>query len=66
MEKEETQVKGTENKFNKIIGENVSILQHEVPIKLREEYWKRNRLQQKRNHITHDDQNIKCTEQKEF
>lgn len=66
MKKEEMQVKGTEIKFNKIIGENVSILQPEVSIKLQEAYRKRNRLQQKRNHITHDDQNTKCTEEREF
>jgi hypothetical protein len=48
-EGEETQVKGTENVFNKIIEENFPNLNKEMPIKEQEAHRTPNRLDQEKN-----------------
>ena len=49
---EETEVKGTENIFNKIVEENFLTLK-EISIKLQEVYRTLNKLDQKRNSHVH-------------
>ena len=48
-EKENVQLKGPENIFNKIIKENFPNLKKEMPMNIQEAYRTPNRLDQKRN-----------------
>lgn len=50
-EGEESQVKGTENTFNKITGENFPNLKKDIPVKVQEIYKTPHRLDQKRNFL---------------
>jgi hypothetical protein len=50
-EREQTQLKGPENIFNKIIEETFSN-QNEIPIKMQEEYRTPNTLDKKRMFLT--------------
>ena len=62
VEEEELQLKGPENIFNKIIEENFSNLNKEIPMKVQEAYRTPNRLDQKKNPLPYNNQNIKHTE----
>jgi hypothetical protein len=48
-ERDDSQVKGPVNIFNKIIEENFPNLKKEMPINIQEAYRTPNRLEQKRN-----------------
>jgi hypothetical protein len=48
-EREDSQIKGPVNIFNKIIEENFPNLKKEMPISIQEDYRTSNRLDQKRN-----------------
>jgi hypothetical protein len=48
-EKEDVQLKGPANIFNKIIEENFTNLKKEMPMNIQEPYRTPNRLDQKRN-----------------
>ena len=48
-EREELQIKGPENIFNKIIEENFPNLKNDIPMKVQEAYRTPNRLDQKKN-----------------
>jgi hypothetical protein len=64
-ENEDSQVKGTENVFNKIIEENFPYLKKEMDIKLQEAYRTPNKWHQKRKSSRHIIiKNNKCTEQR--
>jgi hypothetical protein len=52
-EREESQLKGSVNIFNKIIEENFTNLQKEMPMNMQESYRNANRLNQKRNSSHH-------------
>ena len=51
--KEDSQLKGPVNIFNKIIEENFAYLKKEMPINIQEAYRTPNRLNQKRNSSRH-------------
>ena len=62
---EDSQLKGPENIFNKIIEEKFPNLKKEMPINVQEAYRTPNRLDQKRKfscHITIKTQNIQIKE----
>ena len=62
-EKEDFQLKGPVNVFNKIIEENFTNLKREMPINIQEAYRTANRLEQ--NYLpSHNNQNPKCTKQR--
>ena len=64
-EKEDFQLKGPVNIFNKIIEENFPNLKKEMPINIQEAYGTPNRLDQKRNssyHIIFKTQNVQNKE----
>jgi hypothetical protein len=64
-ESEDSQLKGPENGFNKIIEENLPNLKKEMAINVQEAYRTPNRLDQKRKILlSHNNQNIKCTVQR--
>ena len=50
---EETQLKGPENIFNKVIEGDFPNLKKQMPIKVQEIYRTPNRLEQKRNYTQH-------------
>jgi hypothetical protein len=52
-ESKDSQLKGSENIFNKIIEENFPNLKKEIPINIEEPYRTPNRLDQKRNSSHH-------------
>jgi hypothetical protein len=52
-ESEDSQLKGPENIFNKIIEENLPNLKKEMPMNIQEAYKTPNRLDQKRNSSCH-------------
>ena len=52
-EKEDFQLKGPANIFNKIIEENSPYLKKEMPMNIQEAYRTPNRLEQKRNSTQH-------------
>ena len=52
-EREEFQLKGPKNIFNKIIEENFPNLKKEMPVNIQEAYRTSNRLDQKRNSFCH-------------
>jgi len=52
-EREDSQLKGLVNIFNKIIEENIPNLEKEMPINIQEAYRTLNRLGQKRNSSHH-------------
>jgi hypothetical protein len=59
-EREDSQLKGPVNIFNKIIEENFPKLKKEMPINIQESYRTPNRLDQERN----NNQNTKSTKQR--
>ncbi|EGW01022.1 Putative transposase element L1Md-A101/L1Md-A102/L1Md-A2 [Cricetulus griseus] len=62
-EGEETQLKGAENIFNKIIEENFPNLKKDMPMKLQEAYRTPNRVDHKKKvFLPHNNQNPKHTE----
>jgi hypothetical protein len=64
-EGEDMQVKGMDNVFSKIIGENVHNLKNGMPAMVQKAYRTANRLDQKRDSpLEHNDQNTKQTEQR--
>jgi hypothetical protein len=58
---EDFQLKGPAIIFNKIIEENYPYLKKEMPMNIQEAYRIPNRLDQKRNSSTNNNQNNKCT-----
>ena len=61
-EGEESQLKGPENIFNKIIEESFSNLKKDIPMKVQEAYRTPNRLDQKKIPLPYNNQNTKHTE----
>ena len=59
-EGEETQIKGTENIFNKIIEENFPNQKKEVHIKVQESFTTTKNESEKKFIMTHMNQNTKC------
>ena len=60
-EREDSQLKGPVNIFNKIIGENFPNLKKEMPMNIQEAYRMPNRLDRKKFIPTHNNQNNRCT-----
>jgi hypothetical protein len=65
-EREDSQLRGLVNIFNKIIEENFPNLKKVMPINIQEAYGIANRLNQKTNKSlpSHNSQNTKCTKQR--
>lgn len=64
MKEEETQVKSAENIFNKIKEEKFPQRREKVSIKEQEAYRTENRNRRKKIPMTHNNQNMKCIEQR--
>ena len=65
-ESEDSQLKGPENIFNKIIEENFPNLKKEITINVQEAYRTPKRFEQKKKILPlHNNQSTKCTEQRE-
>ena len=64
-EKEDFQLKGPANIFNKIIEENFPNLKKEMPMDIQEAYRTPNSLDQKKKFLLlHNNKNTKCTKQR--
>ena len=64
MKEGETQVKSAENIFNKIKEEKFPQRREKVSIKEQEAYRTENRNRRKKIPMTHNNQNMKCIEQR--